>query len=74
MAGAHGSATITLTLSDIAFGDGSNGIDLTFEAMLSLSATILGVSIPLPSLSVTSTANDIVDLDAVATSFISSQR
>jgi len=65
VAGGSGSLTLTATFMDIAFGDGSNGVDLKIYGKVTMAVKIMGVKINMPSASVTMQMNNIVDLDKI---------
>ena len=65
IAGAKGELKLTLEIQDIAFGDGTNGVDIVLKAYGRLSMSIAGYSFALPGLNLRQVISNVVDLDAI---------
>jgi len=63
IAGGSGELKLTTTFTDIAVGDGSNGVDLNLNGKVTISAKVCGTKINMPSVPVGLTIPNIIDLD-----------
>eukprot|EP01047_Picozoa_sp_COSAG01_P013995 COSAG01_NODE_672_length_14331_cov_88.368092_8_plen_68_part_00 len=62
---ANAGLTLTLVIEDIAFGDGSNGVDITLKAVAHYKVTVAGFTFNPPAMNLQKKIDNVVDLDKI---------